>query len=167
MHNTLSVYSEITHMTTATATHVLVDERGVAWIDDTNVKVIELVLEKLAGPLQSGGDPRPASEEGPQLGSQHPCRSGLVLRPSSGNGCGDPTPSPRKLRDCGHSRSIHQAGKNYAARVGRHECRTVHGCSCGRWAVTVSALRRRGPSMRATAQKEHCATLDDCQLLDR
>ena len=28
--------------------HILVDERGVAWIDDTNVKVIEVVVDKLA-----------------------------------------------------------------------------------------------------------------------
>jgi uncharacterized protein (DUF433 family) len=33
--------------TTGTA-HIHVDERGVAWIDDTNVKVIEVVLDKLA-----------------------------------------------------------------------------------------------------------------------
>lgn len=28
--------------------HVVIDERGVAWIDDTNVKVIEVVLDTLA-----------------------------------------------------------------------------------------------------------------------
>jgi uncharacterized protein (DUF433 family) len=28
--------------------HIRLDERGVAWIDDTNVKVIEVVLDKLA-----------------------------------------------------------------------------------------------------------------------
>jgi uncharacterized protein (DUF433 family) len=28
--------------------HVHLDERGVAWIDDTNVKVIEVVLDKTA-----------------------------------------------------------------------------------------------------------------------
>jgi uncharacterized protein (DUF433 family) len=28
--------------------HIHLDERGVAWIDDTNVKVIEVVLDKLA-----------------------------------------------------------------------------------------------------------------------
>ena len=32
---------------TATA-HIHLDERGVAWVDDTNVKVIEVVLDKLA-----------------------------------------------------------------------------------------------------------------------
>ncbi len=35
-------------MTTETATHVWLDERGVAWIDRTNVKVIEVVMDKLA-----------------------------------------------------------------------------------------------------------------------
>lgn len=30
------------------ATHIRLDERGVAWIDQTNVKVIEVVLDKLA-----------------------------------------------------------------------------------------------------------------------
>jgi len=33
--------------TTATA-HIHLDDRDVAWIDDTNVKVIEVVLDKLA-----------------------------------------------------------------------------------------------------------------------
>ncbi len=28
--------------------HIHLDERGVAWIDDTNTKVIEVVLDKLA-----------------------------------------------------------------------------------------------------------------------
>jgi uncharacterized protein (DUF433 family) len=35
-------------MPTETATHIRLDERGVAWIDQTNVKVIEVVLDKLA-----------------------------------------------------------------------------------------------------------------------
>jgi Uncharacterized conserved protein len=35
-------------MPTETATHIWLDERGVAWIDRTNVKVIEVVLDKLA-----------------------------------------------------------------------------------------------------------------------
>ena len=35
-------------MPTETATHIRLDERGVAWIDDTNVKVIEVVLDKIA-----------------------------------------------------------------------------------------------------------------------
>ena len=33
------------HHTTA---HIHLDERGVAWIDDTNTKVVEVVLDKLA-----------------------------------------------------------------------------------------------------------------------
>lgn len=35
-------------MTAVLASHIVLDENGVAWIDDTNVKVIELVLDKLA-----------------------------------------------------------------------------------------------------------------------
>lgn len=31
-----------------TPTHIQLDERGVAWIDDTNIKVLEVVLEKIA-----------------------------------------------------------------------------------------------------------------------
>lgn len=31
-----------------TATHIQLDERGVAWIDQTNVKVVEVVMDKLA-----------------------------------------------------------------------------------------------------------------------
>jgi uncharacterized protein (DUF433 family) len=34
-------------LTVATA-HIYLDDRGVAWIDDTNVKVIEVVLDRLA-----------------------------------------------------------------------------------------------------------------------
>jgi uncharacterized protein (DUF433 family) len=35
-------------MATAVASHVWLDADGVAWIDDTNVKVIEVALEKIA-----------------------------------------------------------------------------------------------------------------------
>lgn len=35
-------------ITTAAAAHVHVDDEGVAWIDDTNVKVMEVALDKLA-----------------------------------------------------------------------------------------------------------------------
>jgi uncharacterized protein (DUF433 family) len=35
-------------MPTETATHIWLDDRGVAWIDRTNVKVVEVVLDKLA-----------------------------------------------------------------------------------------------------------------------
>jgi len=33
---------------TETAPHIVRDERGVAWVDDTNVKVVELALDHLA-----------------------------------------------------------------------------------------------------------------------
>ena len=35
-------------MPAQTATHIWLDDRGVAWIDQTNVKVVEVVLDKLA-----------------------------------------------------------------------------------------------------------------------
>src|ERR1700675_4499575 len=35
-------------MAMATARHIKRDDRGVAWIDETNVKVIEVVLDRLA-----------------------------------------------------------------------------------------------------------------------
>jgi len=35
-------------MSTAAATHITLDENEVAWIDDTNVKVIEIAIDKLA-----------------------------------------------------------------------------------------------------------------------
>jgi len=35
-------------MSTVTTSHIELDSCGVAWIDDTNVKVIEVVLDKLA-----------------------------------------------------------------------------------------------------------------------
>jgi uncharacterized protein (DUF433 family) len=35
-------------MSTAASSHIRVDKHGVAWIDDTNVKVIEIALEHIA-----------------------------------------------------------------------------------------------------------------------
>ena len=35
-------------MTMVTTAHIHLDDKGVAWIDDTNVKVIEVVLDKIA-----------------------------------------------------------------------------------------------------------------------
>jgi uncharacterized protein (DUF433 family) len=35
-------------MSTVALSHIRLDERGVAWIDDTNVKVIEISLEHIA-----------------------------------------------------------------------------------------------------------------------
>ncbi len=35
-------------MTTIMAPHIRLDARGAAWIDDTNVKVVEVVIEKIA-----------------------------------------------------------------------------------------------------------------------
>lgn len=35
-------------MSSMTTTHIEIDKDGVAWIDDTNVKVIEVVVDKLA-----------------------------------------------------------------------------------------------------------------------
>lgn len=35
-------------MPTETATHIWLDDRGRAWIDQTNIKVIEVVMDKLA-----------------------------------------------------------------------------------------------------------------------
>ena len=35
-------------MSTVALSHIVLDDRGVAWIDDTNVKVIEVAEDKLA-----------------------------------------------------------------------------------------------------------------------
>ena len=35
-------------MPSETATHIWLDDRGVAWIDQTNIKVIEVAMDKLA-----------------------------------------------------------------------------------------------------------------------
>ena len=35
-------------MATVGAAHIWLDDRGVAWVDDTNTKVIEIILDKLA-----------------------------------------------------------------------------------------------------------------------
>ena len=36
-------------MANAVASHIWLDERGVAWVDDTNVKVIELAMDYRSG----------------------------------------------------------------------------------------------------------------------
>ena len=43
--------------------HIHLDERGVAWIDDTNVKVVEVVLDKRA----YGWSPEETHEQHPDL----------------------------------------------------------------------------------------------------
>ena len=35
-------------MTTTATRHIYLDERGIAWVDDTNTKVIEIVLDQQA-----------------------------------------------------------------------------------------------------------------------
>ena len=35
-------------MSTVSETHIRLDDRGVAWIDDTNIKVVEVALEQIA-----------------------------------------------------------------------------------------------------------------------
>src|SRR5437762_7490595 len=35
-------------MSTAVTTHIRIDENGVAWIDDTRIKVIEVAIDKIA-----------------------------------------------------------------------------------------------------------------------
>ena len=35
-------------MSTVATTHIKLDENGVAWIDDTNVKVVEVLIDKIA-----------------------------------------------------------------------------------------------------------------------
>ena len=35
-------------MSVVNSTHIWIDDRGVAWIDQTNLKVIEIALERLA-----------------------------------------------------------------------------------------------------------------------
>ena len=41
-------------MSAVIPTHIQLDDRGIAWIDDTNVKVIEVVLENRRRPGRGG-----------------------------------------------------------------------------------------------------------------
>ena len=50
-------------MQTTPTAHIHLDERGVAWIDDTNVKVVEVVLDKIA----SGSSPEEIHFQHPHL----------------------------------------------------------------------------------------------------
>jgi hypothetical protein len=47
-------------MSQATTAHIHLDERGRAWIDDTNTKVIEVVLDQRAYWLEPRRNPLPA-----------------------------------------------------------------------------------------------------------
>ena len=50
-------------MQTVMTIHIYLDEEGRAWIDDTNIKVIEVVLDKLA----YGSSPEEIHEQHPHL----------------------------------------------------------------------------------------------------
>lgn len=50
-------------MPTMVTAHIYLDDRGVAWIDDTNTKVIEVALDKLA----DGSSPEEIHFEHPHL----------------------------------------------------------------------------------------------------
>ena len=50
-------------MKTVTTSHIRLDDRGVAWIDDTNIKVIEVVVDKLA----HGSSPEEQAYQYPHL----------------------------------------------------------------------------------------------------
>jgi uncharacterized protein (DUF433 family) len=50
-------------MQTTPTAHIHLDERGVAWIDDTNIKVVEVVLDKRA----YGWSPEEIHEQHPGL----------------------------------------------------------------------------------------------------
>jgi uncharacterized protein (DUF433 family) len=50
-------------MKTATTGHIWLDEKGRAWIDDTNTKVIEVALDKIA----HGSSPEEIHDQHPHL----------------------------------------------------------------------------------------------------
>ncbi len=50
-------------MTTAVMTHIRIDENGVAWIDNTRVKVIEVAIDKIA----HGSSPEEMHRQYPHL----------------------------------------------------------------------------------------------------
>jgi uncharacterized protein (DUF433 family) len=50
-------------MSATTTPHIHLDERGVAWIDDTNIKVVEVVLDKRA----YGWSPEETHKQHPDL----------------------------------------------------------------------------------------------------
>jgi uncharacterized protein (DUF433 family) len=56
-------------MTPTATAHIQLDDAGRAWIDDTNVKVIEVVLDQQA----YGGTPEKIHEEHPHLSLAQSC----------------------------------------------------------------------------------------------
>jgi uncharacterized protein (DUF433 family) len=50
-------------MIATTTAHIWLDERGTAWIDDTNVKVIEIALDRIA----DGWSAEEIQQQGPYL----------------------------------------------------------------------------------------------------
>src|SRR3954452_24461497 len=50
-------------MSTAVTTHIRIDENGVAWIEDTRIKVIEVAIDKIA----HGSSPEEMHRQYPHL----------------------------------------------------------------------------------------------------
>ena len=67
-------------MSQTPTTHIHLDEAEVAWIDDTNVKVIEVVLDKLA----HGWSPEEIHFQHPDLSLSDSRRPRILLRSSAG-----------------------------------------------------------------------------------
>ena len=65
--------------------HIRLDDRGVAWIDDTNTKVIEVALDMIAHGWRSGGGT--FSAPAPVVGTDSR-RAGLLLRSQGRDGRG-------------------------------------------------------------------------------
>ncbi len=73
-------------MPVSTTGHIRLDDRGVAWIDDTNTKVIEVALDMIA----HGWSPEEIHFQHPHLSlAQIHAALGFLLRPQGGNGLAD------------------------------------------------------------------------------
>jgi hypothetical protein len=69
-------------MAAVVSTHIEIDEKGVVWITGANVKVIEVVLDKLA----YGWSPEETHFQHPNLSGSNSRRLGLLLRESGALG---------------------------------------------------------------------------------
>ena len=149
-------------MSVATTSHIHVDDTGRAWIDDTNVKVIEVVIDKLA----HGSSPEEMHFQYPHLSLAQIYAASLTItttrnsltRKLRGN-----WPRlkrwPAKQPTRRHGSSCRHAGKAALS------IEALHGCACpppshGRVADW------RGVDV-VTAQEDEAARLPDPELLDR
>jgi hypothetical protein len=123
-------------MQTLTSPQMWLDDRGTAWVDDTNTKVREIALDVIAH-----------SWSPPEIHCQHPH---LSLAQIHARGVFIMITSPSLIRKsrlrceapgtCARQWASHRSANAWPSYVGRYERRALHGCAGASWGRTSRAL---------------------------